>query len=69
MKKIIKREIDVEIEVCNICKKDIPLRRQTRSTAFERRIPMVNGLFKITTFDAHDACINKVVREAFKKFV
>lgn len=67
MKKKIKQEITVEIDVCNICGKDITHRPSNSGAG--RRIPMVNGLFKITTFDAHDACINKVIRAAFKKYL
>lgn len=68
MKKRVVQEITVEIDVCNICKKDIT-HRQLASNAEKRRIPMVNGIFKIATFDAHEVCINRVVREAFKKYI
>lgn len=67
MKKKITQEVEVTVDICNICKKEVTNRPS--SNAQQRRIPMINGLFKITTFDAHDGCVNKVIREAFKKYL
>jgi hypothetical protein len=64
MKKKIKQQIEVEIAICNICGKEVNDRQFAKA-----RIKIVRGLMKTTGFDAHDACVNRVIREAFKKFV
>lgn len=68
MKKQVVQQVKVTVDVCNICNKDIK-HRDTTSLAGRYRIPMVNNLLHVEDFDAHDACINRVVREAFKKYV
>lgn len=64
MKQKVKKEIIVEEFFCNICKK--PIATEPFNQA---RIQMVRGLFKIQDFHAHEGCINKVAREAFKKYI
>lgn len=68
MRKKMTQEVVVMVDFCNICKKEIT-HRQHASTAVKYRLPMINGLLKITTFDAHESCINKIIREAFKKYL
>ena len=48
---------------CNICGKNV-----NKDPFNETRIKLVRGLFKIEDFHAHETCINKVAREAFKKY-
>lgn len=53
----------VEEYFCNICGKSV-----NKDPWNKGRITMVRGLFKIDNFHAHEVCINKVAREAFKKY-
>ena len=68
MRKKVKREIEVEERFCNICKKQVTTEPNHVSGA-KRRLDMINGLFKITDFDAHEKCINQVIRDTFKKYL
>lgn len=63
MKKKVKQQVEVEIDVCNICEKDI-----THLGYKQDRIAMVQHLFGTKDFDAHETCINGVVKEAFAKY-
>lgn len=64
MKTKIKKEIEVEISICNICGKEV------KKEPFNKlRIAVVRGLFKMQEFDAHEICINKVVRAAFQEYI
>lgn len=66
MKKLLKKYVEIEQDVCNICGKEI-----TRGgyDAWLERVKVVRGLFKTETFDAHPTCMNKVIREAFKQYI
>lgn len=64
MKKKITQKIQVEIAICNICGTEV-----TKEPFNMARLAVVRGLFKTADFHAHEGCINKVVRGAFKKFV
>lgn len=68
MRKRLKKEVTVEIKFCNICKYEVTVPPNHVSGA-RRRLEMVNGLFKITDFDAHEKCINSVIRAAFKQYL
>ncbi len=68
MKKKITQEVQVEVSFCNICGKEVGSKPWSGSGA-TKRIEIVHSLFKTADFDAHEGCINKVVRSAFKKFV
>lgn len=63
MKKKVTREVEVELEFCNICNEEI-----TKLPFKGERIAIVRGLFKTQDFNAHELCINTVVREAFKPY-
>jgi len=63
MKKKIKQEIEVEISVCNLCEKEID------SEPFnKKRIEIVRNLFATKDFDAHEKCINTIIKNTFKKY-
>ncbi len=64
MKKAVEKMQLVEEFFCNICEK--PVNKDPFNT---KRIDMIRGLFKTTDFHAHDGCINKIVREAFQRFI
>jgi len=64
MKKKVKREIEVEISVCNICEKEI-----TKEPFSKKRIDIVRGLFSTKDFDVHENCINGITREAFVEYL
>jgi hypothetical protein len=68
MKKKIKQTITVEIAVCNICQKEIS-HRPSNYKRYEIRLEVVRGLGKTADFDAHPTCINKVIRNAFAKYL
>lgn len=62
MRKVVTQEIKVEISVCNLCGNEI------KKEPFNKdRIKVVRGLLKLQDFDAHEACINKIIRNAFKR--
>lgn len=63
MKTRIKKEMEVEVSLCNICKKEIDKDPFNKS-----RIQIVRNLFNTTDFDAHEGCINTVIKEAFSKY-
>lgn len=63
MKKKVTIEMRVERSFCDICTKEV-----TKEPFNKDRIKVVRGLFKLDDFDAHEKCINEVVRSAFKKF-
>ncbi len=64
MKKLVERVVKVEQFYCNICEKPV-----TGDPFKTERINIVRGLFKVSDFHGHDTCINKVVREAFSKYL
>lgn len=64
MKKIIQKLANFEYIYCNICEKEI-----TSDPFNKLRIEIVRGLFSTLNFDAHEICINKIIREAFSKFI
>lgn len=66
MKKKVKQEIVVEIAVCNICEKEI--NHRFGETGGQMRVSVVRQLFKSNDFDAHDSCINREIRQVFKKY-
>lgn len=68
MKKRIKETVMVERDFCNICAKEIS-HRPSNSKRYEIRIEMVRGLGKTADFDAHEGCINKVMRSAFSEYL
>jgi hypothetical protein len=64
MKKKIHKQLLVEVDICNICEKEIV------SKPFnQNRIEMVRYLFDTKDFHAHENCINEVVRRAFSDYV
>lgn len=68
IKKIV--EVEKEIEICNICKKDIEDNYvESFDEMKKKRIEVVRFLFKTENFDAHKRCINKVIRESFEKYI
>ena len=64
MKKKVEKTMEVEVRICNICGEEID-----KIPFNEKRIDIVKHLFNTTDFDAHENCINKVVKEAFEKFI
>ena len=64
MKKLTAQTIEVEVAYCNICG-DL---MGDGSTYNRERIAVVYGLFKTKDFDAHEKCINRVIREAFAPY-
>ena len=65
MKKLIKKYVEIEQDVCNICGKEIV---RGGYDAWLERVKVVRGLLKTENFDAHPVCINKIIRNAFKEF-
>lgn len=64
MKKKIQQVVEVETAFCNVCGKEMG---NSRTYAAER-VAIVYGLFKTKDFDAHEACINEVIRSAFEPY-
>lgn len=64
MKKKVQQLVEVETAFCNICEKEMGY----KDVYNRERIAIVYGLFKTADFDAHEACINKVVRKAFEPY-
>lgn len=62
MKKFIKKEMQVEVCVCDICGEEIT------NLYEEKRIEIVKHLFNTSKFDAHEKCVNDVTRNAFAKY-
>ena len=63
MKQKIKKEIEVEVSVCDICKLEI-----TKEPFNKKRIDIIHGLFNTLNFDAHEKCINQAIRDAFGEY-
>jgi len=63
MKKWIEKTMKVETICCDICGEEMPEHQFN-----ENRIEIVRHLFNTKDFDAHEKCINGVVREAFSKY-
>lgn len=66
MKKKIKKQIEVEVNYCNICGKEVEYKGYEK---WLKRVEMVRGLFKTDNFDAHPTCINTIIRTAFKEYI
>ena len=64
MKKVTKQLVDVEIAYCNICEKEMG----ERSIYNRTRQELVYGILKTSDFDAHESCMNNVIREAFSPY-
>lgn len=64
MKKKTQQLIEVETAFCNICGKEMGMARVFAG----ERIAIVYGLFKTKDFDAHETCINEVIRAAFEPY-
>lgn len=64
MKKITKELVEVETAFCNICQKEMG----ERSIYNRTRQELVHGILKTADFDAHEACMNNVIREAFAPY-
>lgn len=64
MKKKVEQIITVDISICNICGKEV-----TRNPHDPTRLAVVRGLGKTGNFDAHETCLNRVMRAAFKKYL
>lgn len=64
MKKITEELVKVEVAYCNICDKEMG----EVSIKNRERMVVLYGLFKMVDFDAHEACVNKVIRAAFKPY-
>lgn len=64
MRKKVKQEVEVEISICNICKQEI-----TSEPHNKKRIEIVRFLFSVKDFDAHEGCVNKIVKKAFWPYV
>lgn len=64
MRKKIIKEMEVEVSTCNICGLEID-----KDPFNKERIKIVRHLFNTIDFDAHENCINKVVKEAFNQYV
>lgn len=72
MKKRIEETVMVERDFCNICEKEITHRgsgSQESLALYHKRIAVVRNLGKTRDFDAHQGCINKIIREAFSDFL
>lgn len=67
MKRKMQKMVEVEETICNICNSPIGQEAWHDSGA-SKRIEFLRGLFKTKDFDAHERCINNVVREAFKGY-
>lgn len=63
MKQKIKKEVEVEVSMCNICRQEI-----TKDPFNKERVQIVRNLFSTADFDAHELCINKVIKETFSKY-
>lgn len=63
MKKKVEVTVQQERSFCNICEQEITSDPYTKT-----RIAIVRGLFKTEDFDAHEKCINTVIRQAFEKY-
>lgn len=61
MRKKIEQVIKVDISICNICGLEV-----VKEPFNKERLKVVRGLLKLEDFDAHEACINQVIRIAFK---
>lgn len=68
MKKKVEVTQTVEIDICNICQKEIA-HRPSNDKRYEIRLETVRGLGKTKDFDAHPTCINKIIRSAFQKYL
>lgn len=64
MKKKIKKEVEVEIRICNICEEEVK-----RDPFNMKRIEVIRGLFPLANFDAHEKCVNYILKQAFGKFL
>lgn len=67
MQKKVEKMVEVLVKYCNICQKEIE--NEKLSGEYRERIQIVKYLFKTIDFDAHEKCINGVVKKAFKPFV
>lgn len=65
MKKVTQQMVAVEVDFCNICQKEIGSERMHNRD----RLNIVRGLFKVSDFHAHEKCLNKTIRETFKKYL
>lgn len=68
MKQRIEKKVLMDVAVCNICKKEIE-RKPWEHSGAAKRIAILNGLFKTSNFDAHERCVNSVMRDTFKKYL
>lgn len=64
MKRKVETVMQIERTFCNICEKEVP-----KEPFNKARVAIIRGLFKTENFDAHEVCLNRIVRSAFKKFV
>lgn len=68
MKRKIIQKVKMEVAFCDICKGQINAEPWSGSGA-AKRIGIVKGLLKLGDFDAHEKCINNVIREAIRPFL
>lgn len=64
MKKKVTKEVEVEVSTCNICGLEID-----KEPFNKTRIEIVRHLFNTSDFDAHEGCINTIVKSAFENFI
>ena len=63
MKKTVEQVVKVEKSFCNICEKEI------KKLPFDdTRLKIVRGLGKTKDFDAHEICLNKIIRAALQDY-
>lgn len=60
-----KETVQVEAWYCDICGKKI----DHRTPYNQERFDVLKHLVKLEKFDAHEACVNRIIREAFKMYV
>lgn len=65
MKKLVKKYVEVEENLCNICGKEVV---RGGYDSWLERVKVVRGLLKTENFDAHPTCMNKIIRKAFAEF-
>lgn len=64
MKQKVKKIITCDAIFCNICEKEIEF-----ETFNKKRIEIIKGLFNTQDFDAHENCINQIIRNTFNIYV
>jgi hypothetical protein len=66
MKKKIEKMMAIDIEVCNICEREVD---KEPYEATMKRLEIIRFLLNTENFHAHQVCVNAVIKNAFEKYI